>query len=310
MKLAVRLALSLVMLLTGARALGDVASREASAHFQRGVELYNDGDYRGALVEFKRAYAIWPRANVLYDVGQTEFQLLDYAAALKTMERYLAETGANAVHRAEVESTVEVLRGRVGRVALVVDAPDCEVTVDDQPAGSTPLAQPLLVSVGQRKLAVACPGRPPAVRRVEVAAGELARVELKLKLPAAVVAHSTGTPATTPARVEPPARPSRLGMAVSWSLCGLLAVAAVGAGSAALVEENRLQSLKASYPVTRDVLDHQSSLTLGLSIAADALGAAALAAGGVATWLTVKYDKERKLQLGLSGTRVQLAATF
>ncbi|HWE28509.1 MAG TPA: hypothetical protein VHB97_10930, partial [Polyangia bacterium] len=59
-------------------AWGDNQSREAGRHFQRGVDLYADGDFRGALVEFKKAYTVWPRANVLYDIGQTEYQLLAY----------------------------------------------------------------------------------------------------------------------------------------------------------------------------------------------------------------------------------------
>src|SRR5512138_3708485 len=109
-------------------AAGDNASRDAAKHFQRGVDLYNDGDFRGALVEFKKAYSVWPRANVLYDIGQTEYQLLDYASALRTMERYLAETGANAPHRAEVEASVEVLRQRVGRVLLTSESA-CEVSI-------------------------------------------------------------------------------------------------------------------------------------------------------------------------------------
>src|SRR3954447_13314049 len=119
----------------------DNASRDAAKHFQRGVDLYNDGDFRGALVEFKKAYDTWPRANVLYDIGQTQFQLMDYAGALNTMNRYLAETGPGAAHRSEVESTVEVLRGRVGRVLLTTEVAGCEVTVDDQPAGTTPVQQ-------------------------------------------------------------------------------------------------------------------------------------------------------------------------
>src|SRR3954464_91421 len=137
MRTLLALALCLFVLGAATRALADNPSREAGAHFQRGVELYNDGDFRGALVEFKRAYQIWPRANVLYDIGQTEYQLLDYASSLRTMERYLAETGPNAVHRQEVENTVEVLRGRVGRIALTTDAGDpCDVTIDDQAAGT------------------------------------------------------------------------------------------------------------------------------------------------------------------------------
>src|SRR5437588_2053229 len=124
-RLLTTLVLALSLAAAGPAAAAGDNSRDAAKHFQRGVDLYNDGDFRGALVEFKKAYSVWPRANVLYDIGQTEYQLLDYASALKTMERYLAETGPNAAHRGEVESTVEVLRGRVGRVLLTTDGGAC-----------------------------------------------------------------------------------------------------------------------------------------------------------------------------------------
>jgi hypothetical protein len=282
-------------------------SREAGKHFQRGVELYNDGDFRGALVEFKKAYQVWPRANVLYDIGQTEYQLLDYASALKTMERYLAETGPNAVHRQEVENTVEVLRGRVGRIALTTDAGDCEVTIDDQAAGTTPILQPVAVSVGARRVLVTCNGHPAASRQVEVAAGETVRVDLKLPPQPSVIPRSG---AFTPA-VHVKAKPTKQALTIGWAITSVLAAATIGVGVSTLVEQSQLGTLKRQFPVTKETLDRQAGLTSGLSIATDALGAAALAMAGVSTYLTVKYEREHKaLRLGFSGTQVTVGATF
>ena len=68
------------------------------------------------------------------------------------MERYLAETGPNAAHRSEVEGTVEILRGRVGRIALATSVPDCEVTIDEQAVGTTPIRS-LPSSAWRRRLA-------------------------------------------------------------------------------------------------------------------------------------------------------------
>lgn len=302
------LALALVIPTVAQAAESDSPRREASVHFQRGVELYNDGDFRGALVEFKKAYALWPRANVLYNVGQTEFQLLDYAAALRTMERYLAETGPNAAHRAEVEGAVETLRGRVGRIALATSVPDCEVTIDDQPAGATPISQPILVSVGVRRLGIHCPGRPVVGRQVEITAGETVRLDPKLPAPAAgATVQRAGTPA--PAKDAP--RPTtRTSVAIGWSFSAVLAAATLGVGIATLVEQGRLAEMKGTYPVMRDALDRQGSLTLGLSIASDALAAAALVAIGVSTYLTVKYHRERKLRLGVAGAGLFAGTTF
>ena len=62
-------------------------------------------------------------------------------AALKTMERYLAETGTNAPHRAEVETTVEVLRGRVGRVVAHHRRRRLRRHRRRSAAGTTPLAR-------------------------------------------------------------------------------------------------------------------------------------------------------------------------
>jgi hypothetical protein len=300
------LALSLAVTAAPARAAGDNASRDAAKHFQRGVDLYNDGDFRGALVEFRKAYSVWPRANVLYDIGQTEYQLLDYASALKTMERYLAETGPNAAHRSEVESTVEVLRGRVGRVLLTTDGGACDVLVDDQPSGTTPLDGPLLVSVGPRKIAVHCAGDRAAIKRLEVAAGETIRVELKVPPPSiAAVQAAMNHPATD----APPARPGKP-FITGWIVSGVVVAATIALGTTTLIEQNHLVALRNSYPASKAEIDQKAQLTTGLAITSDILGAASLAAIGVSTYLTIKYERNRRLKVGLSASGVHVGGTF
>jgi hypothetical protein len=91
----------------------------------------------------------------------------------------------------------------------------------------------------------------------------------------------------------------------------VLAAATIGVGVYTLVEQSQLGTLKRQFPVTKDSLDRQAGLTSSLSIATDALGAAALAMAGISTYLTVKYEREHKaLRLGFSGTQVTVGATF
>lgn len=299
--LALALALAVPSL---ARAAGtDNQTRDAAKHFQRGVDLYNDGDFRGALVEFKKAYNTWPRANVLYDIGQTEYQLLDYAAALKTMERYLAETGANAPHRQEVEASVEVLRGRVGRVLLTSEA-SCDVTVDEQPAGTTPLDAPILVSVGAHTLGLHCPGPRVASKRVELAGGETLRVELHAPAPSPAVAAAAAA-----AREAKPQSPTRA-FVTGWIVTGALVAATVALGTTTLVEQSKLNTMRASYPANPNDVNRQQSLTTGLAVTSDVLGVASLVAAGVSTFLTVKYERNKRLHLGLTARSVSVAGTF
>src|SRR4051794_36928765 len=288
-----------------AHAVSDTVTRDAAKHFQRGVDLYNDGDFRGALVEFKKAYSVWPRANVLYDIGQTEYQLLDYASALRTMERYLAETGANAPHRQEVESSVEVLRGRVGRVILTSD-PGCDVTIDDQPAGTTPLDGPVLVSVGPRKVAVTCAGPRAASKRVEISAGETLRVELRP--PAAPIA-AVRAAMNQPAHDDKPANPAK-SFITGWIVSGVLVAGTIAMGTTTLVEQSKLAGLRNSFPANKNDIDHQATLTTGLAITSDILGAASIAAVGVSTYLPIKYERTKHIKVGLTARGVQVGGTF
>lgn len=299
------LLVAMLLLLVPVTARADNASREAAKHFQRGVDLYTDGDFRGALVEFKKAYTVWPRANVLYDIGQTEYQLLDYASALRTMERYLAETGANAPHRQEVEAAVEVLRGRVGRILLTSD-PACDVTIDDQPAGTTPIEGSILVSVGLRKVTVNCAGPRTASKRIEIAAGETQRVELHPP-PAPIAAMRAAM--NGPERDAKPAQPGK-GYVTGWIVSGVLVAGTIAMGTATLVEQGQLTSMRNSFPADKAAMDSKAALTTGLAITSDILGAASIAAVGVSTYLTIKHERSKHVKVGVSARGIQIAGTF
>jgi hypothetical protein len=278
---------------------------EASRHFQRGVELYGEGDFRGALVEFKSAYGLLPRAPVLYDIGQTEFQMQEYAQALQTLERFLVETGPNAAHHAEVKDTVEVLRGRVGRIDVKIDRAACDVTIDDQPAGTTPLPQAVLVSVGRRKVAVSCAGHSAGVRTVEVAAGQLVPVELAVASPppAAPVAASA---------LMAPAVPkiSRRTMITAWTITGVLAVATAGFYAATLVESRRLDDLRNTFPLMPQRFNDRLNLASGLALTGDILAIVTLVAAGTSTYLSVSGRAERPLQVGVAWGGVTVRGSF
>jgi PEGA domain-containing protein len=280
-------------------------ARDAAKHFQRGVDLYSDGDFRGALVEFKKAYDTWPRANVLYDIGQTQFQLLDYAGALRTMERYLAETGSSAPHRTEVETTVETLRGRVGHL-MVSAEPGCEITVDDSPAGNTPLDAPILVSVGPRRVNVLCSGGRSVQKRVDVAAGETQRLDLQV--PAAPIA-AVRMAMSSPVREKKPSQPGK-GYITAWVVTGVLVAGTVAVGSTTLVEQGKLASMRNTFPVSKEAIDRTAGIVTGLAITSDVLGAAAIVAAGVSTYLTIKYERSKHVKVGLSARGVQVGGVF
>jgi hypothetical protein len=259
------------------------AAREAGKHFQRAVQLYNEADYRAALVEFKRAYAGSPNVSVLYNIGETQYQLQDYASALTSLERYLAESGPTDSRRTEVESTVETLRARVGHVNVVTIPAGADVTLDDQPLGRTPIDRPTLVSIGHRKLTATMAGRLAVTKYVDVATDDNLFVTLQLQDPTpAAASKGPGTVSLTlPPDPPPPSHTGAAWRVVGWTTTAVLAASAITFGVLAENASNNLVSARNSYPVSASTLSQDANVTSTYSILADSFAIAALVIGGI-----------------------------
>lgn len=289
--------------------------REAAKHFQRGVVLYSETDYRAALVEFKRAYGLAPNAAVLYNIGETEYQLQDYAAALTTFKRYLAESNPTDSHRPEVEASVEVLKTRVGQLSITTTPPGAEITIDDQLIGKTPLDEPVLVSIGHRKVAATMSGRPAITRYVDVAADDNVSVALHLPVPLDGAQFSAQTQRTTvPSEVLPSRGNGSALRVIGWVATGALTAGAVTFGLLANNEAEDLRRARNTFPTTSTQLNHDANLTTTYSVIADAMTAAAVVVGGITLFSTVSSistSGERtggaRVVLGPTSARVQLS---
>jgi hypothetical protein len=264
-------------------------TREAAKHFQRGVALYGEADYRAALVEFKRAYALVPNAAVLYNVGETEYQLQDYAGALTSFKRYLVEASPTEAHRSEVEGNVEVLRARVGHLSVQTVPPGADVSVDDQAIGKTPLAEPAFVSIGRRKVVATMAGRPAVTRYVEVAAEDNLSITLTLPLPAEAPAASPPRQAATLADSPSSQREGNgaTWRSVGWVATGVFATGAVTFGLLANKEANDLKTARNTFPTTSAALQHDANLVTAYAVATDILAGAAIVVGAIALYSTL-----------------------
>jgi tetratricopeptide (TPR) repeat protein len=75
------------------RALPSDAAALARDAFSEGLRLVNAGDYAAAQSAFARAYTLEPHPLSLYNIGQCQVRLGQYAAAVQTLERFLAQAG-------------------------------------------------------------------------------------------------------------------------------------------------------------------------------------------------------------------------
>jgi hypothetical protein len=262
------------------------APDDADAHFRQGVEHYKDTDYAGALVEFKRAYALEPKYQVLYNVAEAYFQLQDYASALKTFQQYLYEGGKNisAKRRKEVDKEIQKLRRRVALVTVETPERGVAISVDDVPVGTTPLEEPILVSAGRRRITASYPGRPPVIKVIDVAGGDSPTVGMTL--PAAEV------------KVVTLQRPSLVPPILAWGATGAVLTAAVVTGVVALGASGDLKDKLAAFPADPKAIASAHAKTAALAAATDVLGALAVAGAGVSIWLTVKVARTAPRPVG------------
>ncbi len=282
-------------LVTALSAFAAETADDAKIHFKRGAELYDEGNYRAALAEFKKAHELLPNFKLLYNIAQVHMQLLDYARAQDTYARYLREGGSEvpAARQAEVQKEIDRLKTRVGQ--LVISGPDgAEVLLDDEPIGHLPLRGPYVANTGRHRVGLMLAGATqPVVRVVEVLGLESVTVAFpKEAAPAAASAPVSTAPATSATNVStapPPAEAprSKVPMIVGWIVTGSAAVTAGVLSVVALGAADQLKRERGTYLIPQATLNATQSRLVGFAAAADVLWLTTIVGAGISTILTI-----------------------
>jgi len=283
---------------------------EARARYDRGLKLYDQGAYEAALVEMRRAYELAPAFKILYNLGLIHRQLNDHAAALDAFTQYLAE-GSKKIdpkRHAEVEKHIADLRPLVATVTVQVDLEGAEVLVDDAVVGTSPLAAPITVNAGKRKVSAKIAGKPAATRVITVAGSDTVTVKLELGEQKTVAAPVEKKPAPTEP-TKPKETPSNVPW-VAWGVTGALAAGAATMGILTLGVASDLDGKRATANVSKDDLDSASSRTKTFALITDVLLVGTIAAAGVATYLTIKAPKTNDVRVGIGPTGFALVGSF
>jgi len=232
------------------------AKEEARKHYDRAIELVDDGQLEGAIVEFQRSYDLTHHFAVLYNIGQVFVSLAKPVEAVDAYERYLAG-GANkipAARRAEVEQEIARQKARIATLEIRGLPEGAAIRVDGKEIGKAPLAAPVRVGVGTHAIAASAEGYDPADTEVTVAGEDQRVVDLVL---AKHVVEPPPPPVVPPVSVAPPV---------------------VAPDPSAPVVSAAVEPATKEQPVNK--------LRLG-GIVTGAVGVAGIAAG-VACWVTAK----------------------
>jgi PEGA domain-containing protein len=154
----------------------------AKEHFETGLRLSTRKDWNGARTSFQAAYDASHDPRVLFNVAICERQLGHYGAAVQTFRRQLSEAAGKLTKAEEAEITAVIASLEKLLASLTVEANEAgaDVYVDSEKVGVTPLKLPLLVPVGERLVRVSKPGYVDATESIQLAAGAMGKVTLKL----------------------------------------------------------------------------------------------------------------------------------
>lgn len=178
---------------------GDVRSQlpePARRAWDAAKQLFGANDFKGALVEFQRAYDLSQNPRVLFNVGITEKSLTHYARAVDAWDKELRE-GAGKLTPAEtseLKNAIDIVKQFVTTIDVTANEPDATLYIDDYAVGKTPFVGPVRIDVGKHTLKLTKDTFVDAVQQVDVASGQKTPVNFKLepKSKTALVAVTVG----------------------------------------------------------------------------------------------------------------------
>jgi hypothetical protein len=164
--------------------LSESLTGEAKAEYEAGKILYQDGDYAGASLKFQRAYDLSKDPRLLWNRAAAEKNLRHYVLVSELVRGYLREGGAFIADadRADGEALIQTVSAFVAKLSITVNQPGATISVNGKPAGTSPLAEPILVDMGQHELKVELAGFKPFTRTVQVAGGGTTAVDFALEV--------------------------------------------------------------------------------------------------------------------------------
>jgi hypothetical protein len=157
----------------------DKAKREARVLMKAGVDAYNKRDWEHALEMFQAAYARYPSAKILLNLGSTLRELGRHLEAARAYEKYLQDADSDPAKRDEVTRLLAELDKRLGKLRATMSETDASVLLDGAP-WVNPTVVVTRVEPGTHVIRGEKPGFVPVELTVTVAAGEEQVIQVTL----------------------------------------------------------------------------------------------------------------------------------
>lgn len=162
--------------------LSQTLTGDAKAAYDAGKLLVGDGDFAGAAIKFQAAYDLSSDARLLWNVAACEKSQRHYAKTMALVRRYL-DTGGDLLtdaDRREAKALLVAIDSFTVRLTIAVSEAGADVFVDDERVGTSPIAQPVTVDIGPRRIVAKKAGFADAIQTITLGGSPAAQVELTM----------------------------------------------------------------------------------------------------------------------------------
>ena len=274
--------------------------RESEAHISRGLELRRNGDDRGALPEFEKAYEIAHTPRAAAQLGLVEQALgrwndadAHLAEAIRARDDPWIEK-----NRATLQRALHLVGDHVGAVEITGEPSGAEVIVNGRSVGHLPLPDAVPVIAGTVDVEVRATGYGRYAQKLSVGAHQHTPLVVRLEplaphadAKAAVGSGPTATmePSARAPTAEPPSGAVRSSRSVrpilGWTLTSVGAAAAVAGVLVALAGQSAMDGAVADAERANQANDRArydvASTRFSSGSSQRTAGRVILAAGGV-----------------------------
>jgi len=155
---------------------------QAAQRFDRGLQLFNEGDNAGALAEFKQTYALMPNPIVLFNIGLVYAAMGRPVDAVDALTPVVDSATLSPEQRERAQKTLSDQQQRIGRISVTSVPVGARIDVDGVEVARTPLSAPLRVAEGSHVIGAVAEGYAHARKEILVAGNADASVNFELLL--------------------------------------------------------------------------------------------------------------------------------
>jgi hypothetical protein len=167
------------------RKVSAAEKRRARKLFFRGLQAFARQQYPDALALFLASWKIKHKSIVLYNIAMSYKALFQYRRSITAFRQYIERRGKKLQiwKRRQIERSISRMTRKLARLKLGVHPAGATVRVDGRVVGRAPLPTVVLMDPGRRIVEVAARGYQTMRTELNVTAGQLVSMGIRL-LPA------------------------------------------------------------------------------------------------------------------------------